>query len=157
MNCKRPNALTIFWAYELLDINFIFRCMNYLEVNIELYEFITVVFPVWIIRIVTVLTCNKILMRWKIRYYGNCDVCGATQSIEHLLYSCCYVKPLWQVVNTAHGISVNCKKILLDETFSLTVITTIITFFIYEDVWLLLSLKGTERNPVIPLSYFKNE
>ena len=96
-------------------------------------------------------------MRWKIRYDDNCDVCGEVQSIEHLLYSCCYVKPLWQVVNTVYGISVNFKQILgLDEMFTLTAITTIISFFIYKE-WLLLSLKGKKRNPVIALCYFKNE
>ena len=96
-------------------------------------------------------------MRWKIRYDDNCDVCGETQSIEHLLCSCCYVKPLWQVVNTVYGISVNFKQILrLDEMFSLTAITTIISFFVYKE-WLLLSLKDKKRSPVIALSYFKNE
>ena len=80
-------------------------------------------------------------MRWKIRHDDKCDVCGQTQSIEHLLYSCRYVKPLWLVVNTVYGISVNFKQILgLDEMFSLTTITTIISFFIYKE-WLLLSLK----------------
>ena len=54
-----------------------------------------------------ILPCNRNLMRWKIRYDDNCDVCGEVQSIEHLLYSCCYVKPLWQVGNTVYGISVN--------------------------------------------------
>ena len=104
-----------------------------------------------------ILPCNRNLMRWKIRYDDNCDVCGEAQSIEHLLYSCCYVKPLWQVVNTVYGISVNFKQILgLDEMFSLTAITTIISFFIYKE-WLLLSLKGKKRNPVIALCYFKNE
>ena len=70
-------------------------------------------------------------MRWKIKYDDNCDVCGEAQSIEHLLYSCCYVKPLWQVVNTVYGISVNFKQILgLDEMFSLTAIMTIIALHI---------------------------
>ena len=64
-------------------------------------------------------------MRWKIRHDDKCDVCGQTQSIEHLLYSCRYVKPLWHVVNTVYGINVNFKQILgLDEMFSLTAITT---------------------------------
>ena len=104
-----------------------------------------------------ILPCSRNLMRWKIRYDDNCDVCGETQSIEHLLYRCCYVKPLWQVVNTTYGISVNFRQILgLDEMFSLTAITIIISFVIYKE-WLLLSLKGMKQNPVIALSYFKNE
>ena len=70
---------------------------------------------------------NRNLMRWKTRHDDKCDVCGQTQSIEHLLYSCRYVKPLWQVVNTVYGISVNFKQISgLDEMFSLTTITKII-------------------------------
>ena len=104
-----------------------------------------------------ILPCNRNLMRWKIRHDDKCDVCGQTQSIEHLLYSCRYVKPVWQVVNTVYGINVNFKQILgLDEMFSLTAITTIISFFVYKE-WLLLSLKDTKRNPAIALSYFKNE
>ena len=96
-------------------------------------------------------------MRWKIRHDDKCDVCGQTQSTEHLLYSCCYVKPMWQVVNTVYGINVNFKQILgLDEMFSLTAIMTIVSFFIYKE-WLLLSLKDKKRIPVIALSCFKNE
>ena len=31
-----------------------------------------------------ILPCNRNLMRWKIRHDDKCDVCGQTQSIEHL-------------------------------------------------------------------------
>ena len=104
-----------------------------------------------------ILPCNRNLMRWKIRYDDNCDVCGETQIIEHLLCSCCYVKPLWQVVNTVYGISVNFKQILgLDYMFNLTAIITIISFFIYKE-WLLISLKDKKRSRVYALRYFKNE
>ena len=50
-----------------------------------------------------------------------------------------------------------CEQILgIDEMFSLTDISTIISFFMYEE-WLLLSLKDKKRNSAIALSYIKNE
>ena len=44
-----------------------------------------------------ILPCNKNLAKWKIKPNDRCDVCGQSQTIEHLLYSCIYVKPLWRV------------------------------------------------------------
>ena len=46
-----------------------------------------------------IMPCNKNLFRWKIRPYDICDVCQEIQTIEHLLYSCSYVKLLWNVVD----------------------------------------------------------
>ena len=31
---------------------------------------------------------------------NECDVCGMPQTIEHLLFSCDYVRPLWRVVQS---------------------------------------------------------
>ena len=41
-----------------------------------------------------ILPCNSNLKKWKIRSVDVCDVCNQIQTIEHLLYGCCYVKPL---------------------------------------------------------------
>ena len=46
-----------------------------------------------------ILPCNSNLKKWKIRSVDVCDVCNQIQTIEHLLYGCCYVKPLWQRIN----------------------------------------------------------
>ena len=104
-----------------------------------------------------ILPCNRNLMRWQIRQYDSCDVCGETQTIKHLLYDCSYVKPLWHIVNVVYGTNVNFKQILgLDEMFDHNAVTTIICFVIYKE-WLLLSLDNKKRSPVIALAYFKNE
>ena len=34
-----------------------------------------------------ILPCNLNLMRWKIRDSHECDICGETQTIEHLSFT----------------------------------------------------------------------
>ena len=104
-----------------------------------------------------ILACNKNLKNWKIRLNDHCDVCNQIQTIEHLLYNCHYVKPLWQIVNIVFGINISFHQILgLDKHFKYDSITTIICFIIYKE-WLLLSLDGKHRHPEIALEYFKHE
>ena len=104
-----------------------------------------------------ILSCNLNLMRWKIRDSHDCDVCGETQTIEHLLYSCVYVRPLWQIVDLVFEVDISFKHILgLDEQFEHDDIITTISFLVYKD-WLLPSLQNKDRNSVIALSYFKAE
>ena len=104
-----------------------------------------------------ILPCNKNLFRWKIRPCDICDVCQEIQTIEHLLYDCSYVKPLWNIVDLVYGTKVNFIQILgLDELSNYGSVTTLICFQIYKE-WLLLSLENKKRNSVIALEYFKNE
>jgi len=104
-----------------------------------------------------ILPCNQNLKNWKIRLDDYCDVCNQSQTIEHLLYSCCYVKPLWQIVNTVFDINVSFKHILgLEEHFNYHAITTIVSFLIYKD-WLLLSLENKKRRAGIVIDFFKHE
>ena len=104
-----------------------------------------------------IMPCNKNLFRWKIRPYDICGVCQEIQTIEHLLYNCSYVKPLWNVVDFVFDTKVNFVQILgLDELFVHGSVTTLICFLIYKE-WLLLSLENSKRNPLICLDYFKNE
>ena len=77
------------------------------------------------------------------------------KTIEHLLYDCSYVKPLWNIVDLVYGTKVNFIQILgVDELFNYGSVTTMIRFLIYKE-WLLLSLENRKRNPVIALEYFK--
>ncbi len=46
-----------------------------------------------------ILPCNSNLFRWRIRSHDTCDVCELPQTIEHLLFRCKYVKPIWDIVN----------------------------------------------------------
>ena len=79
------------------------------------------------------------------------------QTIEHLLYSCCYVSPLWRIVNNVFGSNVNYYQILgLDENFEYNAIITIVCFLISKQ-WLLLSLECKSRSSAIALDWFKYE
>ena len=104
-----------------------------------------------------ILPCNCNLRKWKIRVNETCEVCNQVQTIEHLLYSCCYVSPLWRIVNNVFGSNVNYYQILgLEENFEYNKIITIVCFLIYKQ-WLLLSLEGKSRSSTIALDWFKYE
>ena len=105
----------------------------------------------------SILPCNLNLMRWKIIDSHKCDISGETQTTEHLLHNCVYVRPLWQIVELVFEVDINFKRILgLDEQFEHDDRITIVSFLIYR-VWLLPSLQNNYRNSVIALSYFKAE
>ena len=104
-----------------------------------------------------ILPCNSNLKKWKVRSVDVCDVCNQIQTIEHLLYGCCYVKPLWQRINAVFGINVSYRQILgLDEHFIFDCIATIVSFLVYKE-WLLLSLEHKKRNSNIVLEFIKQE
>lgn len=104
-----------------------------------------------------ILSCNKNLRKWRIRLDDVCDVCHASQSIEHLLYSCTYVKPLWDIINDLLKVNITYKQILgLDKHFKYNFVTTIVSFLIYKQ-WLLLSLENKKRCDGTLLSFLKSE
>ena len=104
-----------------------------------------------------ILPCNKNLAKWKIKPNDRCDVCGQSQTIEHLLYSCIYVKPLWRVVETYLGVDISFEHMLgLDVFFAHNAIVTLIGFLIYKE-WLLYSLADKHRRSCINLTSYKNE
>ena len=81
-----------------------------------------------------ILPCNKNLEKWKIRANDKCDVRGSSQTIDHLLYYCNYVRPLWRLVERKAGIIITFQQILgLDTLFEYDSITTIISFLIYKE------------------------
>ena len=91
-----------------------------------------------------ILPCNLNLMRWKIRDSHECDICGETQTIEHLLLNCVHVRPLWQIVELVFEVDINFKRILgLDDQFEHDDILKIVSFLIYKD-WLLPSLQNKD-------------
>ena len=104
-----------------------------------------------------ILPCNRNLMKWRIRLDDKCDVCELPQTIEHLLFECRYVKPLWVVIEKIIGARISFKQILgLDNLFREDFVLSVISFLIYKE-WLVLSLENKLRNRNICLSYFKNE
>ena len=104
-----------------------------------------------------ILPCNKNLAKWKIKPNDRCDVCGQSQTIEHLLYSCIYVKPLWRVIEIYLGVDISFEHMLgLDVFFAHNAIVTLIGFLIYKE-WLLYSLADKHRRSCIDLTLYKNE
>ena len=76
-----------------------------------------------------VLPCNRNLKKWRIRLYDKCDVCELPQTIEHLLFECRYVKPLWDVIEKRIGARISFKQILgLDNLFREDSILSVISF-----------------------------
>ena len=103
------------------------------------------------------LPCNRNLMKWNIKDNDHCDVCGESQTLEHLLYECCYVQPLWHTVEVVFNTDITYRRILgIEEDFDYDSIATILCFLIYKE-WLLLSLENKKRNSVTALEYFKCE
>ena len=102
-------------------------------------------------------SCNKNLEKWKIRANDKCDVCGSSQTVDHLLYNCNYVRLLWRLVARKVGIIISFEQILgLDPLFEYDSITTIISFLSYKE-WLLLSLENKQRNADLNMMYYKSE
>ena len=104
-----------------------------------------------------ILPCNKNLERWKIRSNNICDVCNQIQTIEHLLFQCRYVKPIWNIVDKVFDSNVTFMQILgLDSGFQYNRIVTLTSFLIYKQ-WLQYSFENKARNNVMSMLYLKNE
>ena len=104
-----------------------------------------------------ILACNVNLKRWKIKEIDECDVCRLPQTIEHLLFTCRYVAPLWQIVDSVFDINVSFETILgVDDFCEYDNIVTLICFLIYKE-WLILSLENKSRKSNIMFLWFKNE
>ena len=72
-------------------------------------------------------------------------MCGLPQTIEHLLFTCRYVTPLWQIVDSVFDINVSFETILgVDQLCEYNNIVTLVSFLIYKE-WLVLSLEGKPR------------
>ena len=104
-----------------------------------------------------ILPCNKNLMKWKKRDNDQCDVCQHTQSIEHLLFNCTYVKPIWNKVNEIFDINVSFDLILgIEKTSPYNRVLTLVAFLIYKE-WLVLSFEYKARTNPLIFAYFKSE
>jgi len=104
-----------------------------------------------------ILPCNVNLKKWKIRDSNVCDVCSITQTIEHLLFDCLYVKPIWSLVEDLCKVSITYKLVLgLDNGFVYNNLVSLICFLIYKE-WLMLSLQNKKRNKNVTFDLFKYE
>ena len=104
-----------------------------------------------------ILPCNRNLEKWKLKRNDKCDVCSSSQTIEHLLYGCTYVKPLWRLIEKYLDVTIGYKQILgLDKLFKEDAVVTVICFLIYKE-WLVLSLENKKRNTHISMAYYKGE
>ena len=84
-------------------------------------------------------------------------MCRLPQTIEHSLFTCGYVAPLWRIVNSVFDINVSFETILgVDDFCEYDNIITLVCFLIYKK-WLVLSLENKSRKNNIMLQYFKDE
>ena len=86
-------------------------------------------------------------------------MCSLLQTIEHLLFDCHYVKPLWRVVESLCDIKVSFHVILgVHGSSDYDNLITLVSFLIYKE-WLVLSLENKSRSSSIVLqqAYFKEE
>ena len=101
-----------------------------------------------------ILACNVNLKRWKIKETDECDVCRLPQTIEHLLFTCGYAAPLWQIVDSVFDINVSFETILgVDDFCEYDNIVTLVCFLIYKE-WLVLSLENKSRRNNIMSQYY---
>ena len=106
-----------------------------------------------------ILPCNSNLKRWNIINCDKCDVCDDTQTIEHLIFDCIYVKPIWQLVKDVFTIPVSFGNIVCPTKNMCSknrIIITLISFLIYKE-WLKASLDKRNREKKCDLDYFTHE
>lgn len=132
------------------DIRNVYNVKVKLESEIKLKEFNYKM-------IYGILPCNKNLHKWRIRSSNSCDICGQVQTIEHLLFQCYYVKPLWSEIDRIFEIQTTFYKILgLDCNFKFNAIISLVCFLIYKE-WLQLSYEHKKRSTVLSFTHFKYE
>ena len=101
--------------------------------------------------------CNENLEKWKIKVSNLCDVCDQPQSIQHLIFDCPYVKPIWQTIKTCFQIDVTFPLILdINISSPYNNLFTVISFLIYKE-WLLKSLEHKGRNNNVIVYFDKTE
>ena len=102
-----------------------------------------------------ILAYNVNLKRWKINEIDECDVCRLPETIEHLLFTCRYVAPLWRTVDSVFNINVSFETILGVVDFcEKDNIVTLVCFLIYQE-WLVLSLEKKSRKTILWYSNLK--
>ena len=107
-----------------------------------------------------ILPCNLNLKRWKVTDSDICDVCNNVQTAKHLLFDCSYVKPLWEVMESILGVTIEYSDIICgfhqDKCIFANYLSNICAYTIYKDY--LIHSFDKERRPVqCNLHYFENE
>ena len=104
-----------------------------------------------------ILPCNRNLKRWRLKDSDICDTCNEIQSIEHLLFECNYVQPLWNKINEIFNVNITFNLILgVNKLFPFNNVLTVISFLIYKE-WLIDSLENKPRRNTMAIGYFKAE
>ena len=84
-------------------------------------------------------------------------MCQESQSIEHLLWKCDYVKPLWSIVEKVCDFEITYGKILgIEDCCKQDRVLTLMSFLVYKE-WLILSLEGKKRSNNTMIQFYKSE
>ena len=151
-NSEEANIVTNFLAlyYNEDDASYVYKKKIVHQREVKLKEFNFKMLH-------GILPCNLNLYRWRIRDSDQCDVCGETQNIEHLLYNCMYVKPIWKEFQSLFNVKISFATILgIDRNCEYDLIVTLVAYLIYKE-WLLQSLENLQRKRNITYHFYIEE
>ena len=81
------------------------------------------------------------LSKWKYDINVHCEVCGATETMEHMLYVCPRISNMWKVISSAIKVNINWKNIVCgyimcensDKVQLLNLLYSIITYAVFKN------------------------
>ena len=114
-NVEEPTKQEVYWknAFQAGDVNFIevycnkIKCIQdkkIAEFNFKVLHYI--------------LPCNYNLVKWKKKENPICLICGNIETIEHMLFYCQCVKPVWEKLGEILGLIIKLDHIVFGTRIS---------------------------------------
>ena len=105
-----------------------------------------------------ILPCGENLRKWRKRPNAICDICGAHDTVCHLIFECIYAREIWDFVHHILDSEINLFDIVCGTDISNhnNFIISVFVYLIYKE-WLVLSLDNKVRKQQVCWSYYKNE
>ena len=88
--------------------------------------------------LMNILSCGEKISKWNPTVSKNCQICGESESISHLLFYCKRLNNLWRVIGEKLKLSIQLKhiifglQIITDITYVHNLIIVITSFSIYK-------------------------
>ena len=81
-----------------------------------------------------IIPTGKFLSKFVPNIEANCDICGITEDLEHLLFSCKLSKPIWNLISSHMYRNLQVKDILcgVQNCMAFNYCTTLVAFIIYK-------------------------